>query len=120
MQQCVGQQCLFMEEQLMMQQQQMEEDQRWLEQEERLLVTHTLEKQITVRNNTNIKSVNLSDSCLLLCPLCLYLLYFCKVDLQQRNLCVYFGAWCVMDVFFGVLVCCDVCWVLFLLTIHHN
>ncbi|XP_056900923.1 focal adhesion kinase 1-like isoform X4 [Takifugu flavidus] len=37
MQQCVGQQCLFMEEQLMMQQQQMEEDQRWLEQEERLL-----------------------------------------------------------------------------------
>uniref|UniRef100_A0A3Q3NGE2 Focal adhesion kinase 1 n=2 Tax=Mastacembelus armatus TaxID=205130 RepID=A0A3Q3NGE2_9TELE len=37
MQQCVGQQCLLMEEQLMMQQQQMEEDQRWLEQEERLL-----------------------------------------------------------------------------------
>nr|XP_033958793.1 focal adhesion kinase 1-like isoform X2 [Pseudochaenichthys georgianus] len=37
MQQCVGQQCLFMEEQLMIQQQQMEEDQRWLEQEERLL-----------------------------------------------------------------------------------
>lgn len=42
MQQCVGQQCLFMEEQLMMQQQQMEEDQRWLEHEERLLVTHTV------------------------------------------------------------------------------
>uniref|UniRef100_A0A665TI30 non-specific protein-tyrosine kinase n=1 Tax=Echeneis naucrates TaxID=173247 RepID=A0A665TI30_ECHNA len=41
MQQCVGQQCLLMEEQLMIQQQQMEEDQRWLEQEERLLVTHT-------------------------------------------------------------------------------
>ncbi|KAM9805434.1 focal adhesion kinase 1-like isoform 4-T4 [Syngnathus typhle] len=40
-QQCVGQQCLLMEEQLMMQQQQMEEDQRWLEQEERLLVTHS-------------------------------------------------------------------------------
>uniref|UniRef100_A0A674PQY9 Focal adhesion kinase 1 n=1 Tax=Takifugu rubripes TaxID=31033 RepID=A0A674PQY9_TAKRU len=61
MQQCVGQQCLFMEEQLMMQQQQMEEDQRWLEQEERLLVTHTLEKKkkITVRNNTNIKAVKL-------------------------------------------------------------
>uniref|UniRef100_UPI003AACEB60 focal adhesion kinase 1-like isoform X14 n=1 Tax=Centroberyx gerrardi TaxID=166262 RepID=UPI003AACEB60 len=37
MQQCVGQQCLLMEEQLMIQQQQMEEDQRWLEQEERLL-----------------------------------------------------------------------------------
>ncbi|XP_019131437.1 focal adhesion kinase 1 isoform X3 [Larimichthys crocea] len=33
MQQCVGQQCLLMEEQLMIQQQQMEEDQRWLEQE---------------------------------------------------------------------------------------
>lgn len=46
MQQCVGQQCLFMEEQLMMQQQQMEEDQRWLEQEERLLVTHTLKKKL--------------------------------------------------------------------------
>uniref|UniRef100_A0A672GL24 non-specific protein-tyrosine kinase n=1 Tax=Salarias fasciatus TaxID=181472 RepID=A0A672GL24_SALFA len=42
MQQCVGQQCLLMEEQLMIQQQQMEEDQRWLEQEERLLVTHTV------------------------------------------------------------------------------
>uniref|UniRef100_A0A672Z6R5 Protein tyrosine kinase 2ab n=1 Tax=Sphaeramia orbicularis TaxID=375764 RepID=A0A672Z6R5_9TELE len=41
MQQCVGQQCLLMEEQLMIQQQQMEEDQRWLEQEERLLVTHS-------------------------------------------------------------------------------
>uniref|UniRef100_A0A3Q3W5E1 Focal adhesion kinase 1 n=1 Tax=Mola mola TaxID=94237 RepID=A0A3Q3W5E1_MOLML len=41
MQQCVGQKCLLMEEQLMMQQQQMEEDQRWLEQEERLLVTLT-------------------------------------------------------------------------------
>ncbi|XP_049585765.1 focal adhesion kinase 1 isoform X11 [Syngnathus scovelli] len=40
-QQCIGQQCLLMEEQLMMQQQQMEEDQRWLEQEERLLVTHS-------------------------------------------------------------------------------
>ncbi|KAM4735815.1 focal adhesion kinase 1-like isoform 7-T7 [Anableps anableps] len=38
MQQCVGQQCLLMEEQLMIQQQQMEEDQRWLEQEERLLL----------------------------------------------------------------------------------
>ncbi|XP_049901929.1 focal adhesion kinase 1-like isoform X4 [Epinephelus moara] len=37
MQQCVGPQCLLMEEQLMIQQQQMEEDQRWLEQEERLL-----------------------------------------------------------------------------------
>ncbi|XP_074510269.1 focal adhesion kinase 1-like isoform X6 [Sebastes fasciatus] len=37
LQQCVGQQCLLMEEQLMIQQQQMEEDQRWLEQEERLL-----------------------------------------------------------------------------------
>ncbi|XP_062255176.1 focal adhesion kinase 1-like isoform X3 [Platichthys flesus] len=37
MQQCVGQQCLLMEEQLMIQQQQMEEDQRWLEQEEMLL-----------------------------------------------------------------------------------
>ncbi|XP_056262056.1 focal adhesion kinase 1-like isoform X6 [Pseudoliparis swirei] len=37
MQQCVGQQCLLMEEQLMIQQQQMEEDQKWLEQEERLL-----------------------------------------------------------------------------------
>ncbi|XP_044063861.1 focal adhesion kinase 1-like isoform X11 [Siniperca chuatsi] len=37
MQQCVGQQCLLMEEQLMIQQQQMEEDQRWLEEEERLL-----------------------------------------------------------------------------------
>nr|XP_061789249.1 focal adhesion kinase 1-like isoform X10 [Nerophis lumbriciformis] len=37
MQQCVGQQCLLMEEQLMIQQQQMVEDQRWLEQEERLL-----------------------------------------------------------------------------------
>ncbi|XP_035986950.1 focal adhesion kinase 1 isoform X27 [Fundulus heteroclitus] len=37
MQQCVGQQCLLMEEQLMIQQQQMEEDQRWLEQEEKLL-----------------------------------------------------------------------------------
>ncbi|KAM7382650.1 hypothetical protein PAMP_002372 [Pampus punctatissimus] len=44
MQQCVGQQCLFMEEQLMIQQQQMEEDQKWLEQEERLLVTHTHRK----------------------------------------------------------------------------
>uniref|UniRef100_A0A674PB33 Focal adhesion kinase 1 n=1 Tax=Takifugu rubripes TaxID=31033 RepID=A0A674PB33_TAKRU len=97
MQQCVGQQCLFMEEQLMMQQQQMEEDQRWLEQEERLLVTHTLEKKkkITVRNNTNIKAVKLSEICLPLCPLCLYLLYFYKVDLQQRKLCVYFGAWCL-------------------------
>uniref|UniRef100_A0A669EGM7 Focal adhesion kinase 1 n=1 Tax=Oreochromis niloticus TaxID=8128 RepID=A0A669EGM7_ORENI len=41
MQQCVGQQCLLMEEQLIIQQQQMEEDQRWLEQEERLLVKHT-------------------------------------------------------------------------------
>ncbi|XP_067458143.1 focal adhesion kinase 1-like isoform X3 [Thunnus thynnus] len=41
MQQCVGQQCLFMEEQLMIQQQQMEEDQRWLEQEERLLKPDT-------------------------------------------------------------------------------
>uniref|UniRef100_A0A671VRN2 non-specific protein-tyrosine kinase n=1 Tax=Sparus aurata TaxID=8175 RepID=A0A671VRN2_SPAAU len=41
MQQCVGPQCLLMEEQLMIQQQQMEEDQRWLEQEEKLLVTHT-------------------------------------------------------------------------------
>ncbi|XP_077382584.1 focal adhesion kinase 1-like isoform X9 [Festucalex cinctus] len=39
--QCVGQQCLLMEEQLMIQQQQMEEDQRWLEQEEKLLVTHS-------------------------------------------------------------------------------
>ncbi|XP_047188572.1 focal adhesion kinase 1-like isoform X5 [Scophthalmus maximus] len=37
MEQCVGQQCLLMEEQLMIQQQQMAEDQRWLEQEERLL-----------------------------------------------------------------------------------
>uniref|UniRef100_A0A8D2ZMG3 Focal adhesion kinase 1 n=1 Tax=Scophthalmus maximus TaxID=52904 RepID=A0A8D2ZMG3_SCOMX len=36
--QCVGQQCLLMEEQLMIQQQQMAEDQRWLEQEERLCV----------------------------------------------------------------------------------
>uniref|UniRef100_A0A8D2ZMU4 Focal adhesion kinase 1 n=1 Tax=Scophthalmus maximus TaxID=52904 RepID=A0A8D2ZMU4_SCOMX len=34
--------CLLMEEQLMIQQQQMAEDQRWLEQEERLLVTHTV------------------------------------------------------------------------------
>uniref|UniRef100_A0A8C7ZVT1 non-specific protein-tyrosine kinase n=1 Tax=Oryzias sinensis TaxID=183150 RepID=A0A8C7ZVT1_9TELE len=33
--------CLLMEEQLMIQQLQMEEDQRWLEEEERLLVTHT-------------------------------------------------------------------------------
>ncbi|XP_037836277.1 focal adhesion kinase 1 isoform X3 [Kryptolebias marmoratus] len=41
MQQCVGQQCLLMEEQLMIQQQQMEEDQRWLEQEERLLKPDT-------------------------------------------------------------------------------
>ncbi|XP_054637424.1 focal adhesion kinase 1-like isoform X9 [Dunckerocampus dactyliophorus] len=41
MQQCVGQQCLLMEEQLMLQQQQMEEDQRWLEQEERLLKPDT-------------------------------------------------------------------------------
>ncbi|MEQ2242924.1 putative serine/threonine protein phosphatase [Ilyodon furcidens] len=40
-QQCVGQQCLLMEEQLMIQQQQMEEDQRWLEQEERLLKPDT-------------------------------------------------------------------------------
>uniref|UniRef100_A0A8C2X2A8 Focal adhesion kinase 1 n=1 Tax=Cyclopterus lumpus TaxID=8103 RepID=A0A8C2X2A8_CYCLU len=42
MQQCVGQQCLLMEEQLMIQQQQMEEDQRWLEQEERLLKSFSL------------------------------------------------------------------------------
>ncbi|XP_077576146.1 focal adhesion kinase 1-like isoform X1 [Stigmatopora nigra] len=41
MQQCVGQQCLLMEEQLMIQQQQMVEDQRWLEQEERLLKPET-------------------------------------------------------------------------------
>ncbi|XP_035986809.1 focal adhesion kinase 1 isoform X3 [Fundulus heteroclitus] len=41
MQQCVGQQCLLMEEQLMIQQQQMEEDQRWLEQEEKLLKPDT-------------------------------------------------------------------------------
>ncbi|XP_053182305.1 focal adhesion kinase 1-like isoform X2 [Scomber japonicus] len=41
MQQCVDQQCLFMEDQLMIQQQQMEEDQRWLEQEERLLKPDT-------------------------------------------------------------------------------
>ncbi|XP_058502756.1 focal adhesion kinase 1-like isoform X13 [Solea solea] len=41
MQQCVGQQCLLMEEQLMIQQQQMEEDQRWLEQEEMLLKPDT-------------------------------------------------------------------------------
>ncbi|XP_013873238.1 focal adhesion kinase 1 isoform X3 [Austrofundulus limnaeus] len=41
LQQCVGQQCLLMEEQLMIQQQQMEEDQRWLEQEERLLKPDT-------------------------------------------------------------------------------
>lgn len=53
MQQCVGPQCLLMEEQLMIQQQQMEEDQRWLEQEERLLVTHTVhtvDKDIDVVN----------------------------------------------------------------------
>uniref|UniRef100_A0A667ZYG3 Focal adhesion kinase 1 n=1 Tax=Myripristis murdjan TaxID=586833 RepID=A0A667ZYG3_9TELE len=50
MQQCVGQQCLLMEEQLMIQQQQMEEDQRWLEQEERLLVTHTPTHSETAQN----------------------------------------------------------------------
>lgn len=57
MQQCVGQQCLLMEEQLMIQQQQMEEDQRWLEQEERLLVTHTarsLEIALTDTVNTHV------------------------------------------------------------------
>uniref|UniRef100_A0A3P9HG16 Focal adhesion kinase 1 n=1 Tax=Oryzias latipes TaxID=8090 RepID=A0A3P9HG16_ORYLA len=41
MQLCTDPQCLLMEEQLMIQQLQMEEDQRWLEEEERLLVTHT-------------------------------------------------------------------------------
>ncbi|XP_028327187.1 focal adhesion kinase 1-like isoform X4 [Gouania willdenowi] len=41
MQQCIGQQCLLMEEQLIIQQQQMAEDQRWLEQEERLLKPET-------------------------------------------------------------------------------
>uniref|UniRef100_A0A3B3HWW7 Focal adhesion kinase 1 n=1 Tax=Oryzias latipes TaxID=8090 RepID=A0A3B3HWW7_ORYLA len=41
MQLCTDPQCLLMEEQLKIQQLQMEEDQRWLEEEERLLVTHT-------------------------------------------------------------------------------
>uniref|UniRef100_A0A8C9YD67 Focal adhesion kinase 1 n=1 Tax=Sander lucioperca TaxID=283035 RepID=A0A8C9YD67_SANLU len=44
MQQCVGQQCLLMEEQLMIQQQQMEEDQRWLEQEERLMLKYNFSR----------------------------------------------------------------------------
>uniref|UniRef100_A0A8C5FFG3 non-specific protein-tyrosine kinase n=1 Tax=Gadus morhua TaxID=8049 RepID=A0A8C5FFG3_GADMO len=39
---CVGQPCLLREDQLLIQQQQMEDDRRWLEQEERLLVTHGL------------------------------------------------------------------------------
>lgn len=55
MQQCVGQQCLLMEEQLMIQQQQMEEDQRWLQQEERLLVTHTVH---TLENAQTYKEAN--------------------------------------------------------------
>uniref|UniRef100_A0A667ZXL4 Focal adhesion kinase 1 n=1 Tax=Myripristis murdjan TaxID=586833 RepID=A0A667ZXL4_9TELE len=66
MQQCVGQQCLLMEEQLMIQQQQMEEDQRWLEQEERLLVTHTPTHSETAQN---IKSVTHCSLCSLLVQL---------------------------------------------------
>lgn len=63
MQQCVGQQCLLMEEQLMIQQQQMEEDQRWLEQEERLLVTHTVH---TLENSHAYTEANRLDEIFLL------------------------------------------------------
>ncbi|KAG7235259.1 hypothetical protein INR49_002864 [Caranx melampygus] len=58
MQQCVGQQCLLMEEQLMIQQQQMEEDQRWLEQEERLLVTHTAHTVEDSHTHTHTHIIN--------------------------------------------------------------
>uniref|UniRef100_A0A3Q3B6H8 Focal adhesion kinase 1 n=1 Tax=Kryptolebias marmoratus TaxID=37003 RepID=A0A3Q3B6H8_KRYMA len=62
MQQCVGQQCLLMEEQLMIQQQQMEEDQRWLEQEERLLVTNAAHSEKMHSHTAATVFLNLSGA----------------------------------------------------------